>query len=442
MTFIHQLGALDPTFAWDGTRLHTEDDLGRKDVPGSLRGSATFLGPLSGVRRRETSCRVLRDPLGINKLFWAREPDETLTFAARPRRLVEAGHPLDAISAVPRGCVIELDPNAPEARERSLVPAAWGERSPVTAIDGIGRRIRETLDQYLEALASRYPSNPAFVCLSGGLDSSGITVLVREHFADAVAVSFDLERAGRASDDRVTAARLARELGMPLLEATVSPDELLEPLDTVLVESIDWRDFNVHASLVNATLASAIALAAPDRQAIVFTGDLANEFLVDYQPERFRGATYYELPRLAPSALRASLVRGLDTSHREIGVFGAWGLPVVQPYGVAVDAYMSIPPDFLRLPDRKERLCRVIFGDLLPPYVASRPKARAQVGDAAVDGSVLAWCVDRGIEGNYLRNRFAELHQADDSTALDRFMRAGRYRASIPRTPLTARASV
>jgi asparagine synthetase B (glutamine-hydrolysing) len=257
-------------------------------------------------------------------------------------------------------------------------------------------------------------------------------VLVHEHFADAVAVSFALARPGPASDDRVTAARLARELGMPLLETTVSAEALLAPLDTVLVEGIDWRDFNVHAALVNAALAAGIAQAASDSRVIVFTGDLANELLVDYQPERYRGVTYYELPRLEPMALRASLVRGLDTCHREIGIFAAWGLPLAQPYAVAVDAYLSLPGDFLRVADRKERLCRAIFGELLPAYVYSRPKARAQVGSAAVDGSVLALCVDRGIDADSLRSRFAELHEVTDPTDLDRFIRAGRYRAGVP----------
>jgi asparagine synthetase B (glutamine-hydrolysing) len=329
--------------------------------------------------------------------------------------------------------VLELDLLASATLERSIRPTPWRQPGGNTAIERVGRQIRATLDRYLETLASQRPSMQAFVCLSGGLDSSGIAVLAHEHFPDAVAVSFDLERPGPASEDRVTAARLARELGMPLLETTVGVDALLAPLDTVLVEGIDWRDFNVHAALVNAALAAGIAQAASsDSDAIVFTGDLANELLVDYQPERYRGATYYELPRLQPLALRASLVRGLDTCHREIGIFAAWGLPLAQPYAVAVDAYLSLPGDFLSVADRKEQLCRAIFGELLPPYIYSRPKARAQVGSVAVDGSVLGLCVDRGIDANSLRRRFAELHEVTDPTDLDRFIRAGRYRAGVP----------
>ena len=46
---------------------------------------------------------------------------------------------------------------------------------------------------------------------------------------------------------------------MPFLDATVSEEELLEHIDPVLIEGIDWRDFNVHAALVNAVLADTIA---------------------------------------------------------------------------------------------------------------------------------------------------------------------------------------
>jgi hypothetical protein len=225
---------------------------------------------------------------------------------------------------------------------------------------------------------------------------------------------------------------VAGELGLGLLEADPNEKELLDHLDTVLVDGVDWRDFNVHAGLVNAVLARAIAQAGGRfARPLVFTGDLANEFLIDYAAERYQGETYYELPRLSPRMLRASLVRGLDTSHREVGVFGGFGVPVVQPYAVAVDTYLALPEDFLLLPERKERLCRAIFGERLPAFVYERPKARAQTGGAEGAG-VLGACLRHGIDAHYLRARFAELHGVEDSAALDRFVRAGLYRSGIP----------
>lgn len=421
MTRVRVLGELDSSFAWDGRRLLGEEDLAPgREPPAALRGA---VGRVTGEGERH---RLVRDPLGIDKLFWAAD-GEAIALGARPARLIADGASLEEIRALPRGTVVDVGPDG--ARERSRYSV--GGREAISELDEAGRSIRDELDRYLAALAAAHADADVFVCLSGGLDSSGIAALVAEHFPGATGVSFDLS-GGRPSADRVAAQRVARELGLPLLEATVTEEELLSQLDTVLVEGVDWRDFNVHAGLVNAALAEAIAAAGGrSTQPLALTGDLANEFLIDYAGERYEGVTYYELPRLSPRLLRASLVRGLDSSHREIGVFEAFGIPVVQPYAVAVDTYLALPEKFLLLPDRKERLCRTVFGERLPELVYSRPKARAQTGGAEGAGALGA-CLRRGIDAQALRRRFAELHHVDDLSALDRFVRAGLYRSGLP----------
>jgi asparagine synthetase B (glutamine-hydrolysing) len=433
MTSMRIAGRLDANVAWDGKGLYDESEfVAASTMPRELRGAAAFVAQVSSG-----TWRMLRDPLGLNKLFWTLDEDGTVVVAARPKRLVELGHRFDAIRPFPRGHVLELVLSGDVRVEHSLVPEAWSATSGhERRVERVAERIRSKLTGYLAAIAAAHPSARAFVCLSGGLDSSGIAALVGEQFSDVVAVSFDLERRGSDdSEDRVAAERVARDLGLPLLYATVGEEELLEKLDLVLVEGIDWRDFNVHAGLVNAALAEAIARAREDdasqSSALVFTGDLANEFLVDYHPEQYRGAVFYDLPRLPPGMLRANLVRGLETCHREIGIFAAWNLPVVQPYAAAVDAYLTLPEDFLLLEDRKSQLSRLVFGDLLPEYVYARTKVRAQLGSSD-GGGALGACVDRGVDGSWLRRRFAALHDVTDVRTLDRFIRAGRYRASVP----------
>lgn len=424
MTAVELVGALDPILAWDGTALYDADDLRPPAPPPERLSGAAACALCNGGQ----VWRLLRDPLGLNKLFWAPDADGGISVATRPHRLVAAGHPLEEIAAIPRGTVLDVgDP--------SSVTELAGARdaAPVTDLARLGAAIRGRLGGYLAALSEAYAGARAFVCLSGGLDSSGIAVLAREHFADLVAVSFDLRGPGHgASEDRRTAERLARELDLPLLEVSVTEEELLATLDTVLLEGIDWRDFNVHAGLVNAALAEGIAGAGGGRGTLVLTGDVANELLADYHAESYRGEVYYALPRLGPRRLRAALVRGLDASNRETGVFGAWELTVAQPYAAAADLYLAIPADLLAEPQAKQRVAREIFGDRLPSYVYERPKARAQLGGEGAEGGVLAACVDRGIGRGELRARFARLHGVEDGRVLDAILRTGSYRSAIP----------
>jgi asparagine synthetase B (glutamine-hydrolysing) len=424
---VRVLGPLDPNFAWDGTNLLATPgpDLA---FPWRIRGAAAWAN-----RAGRGRWRIGRDPLGLNKLFWARETNGALLLASRPWRLVREGCAFEDVWAIPRGSVIELGPAEQQIETSSIGDGRQPFDEPFT-MEVLGERIRSVLDTYMEAIASVHGGEQVYVCLSGGLDSSAIAALAREHFPRLVAVSFDLaRRAGRASEDRRIAARLARDLGLDLLEVNVGADWLLETLDTVLLEGIDWRDFNVHAALVNAALARGIRDVSPKTDpVIVLTGDLANEFLADYQPEEYAGTTHYRLPRLASGALRASLIQGLDTCHREVGVFAAWDLAVVQPYAAAVDEYLAIPEEFLSDAELKRHLGRAVVGDLLPEYVFRREKTRAQVGGEGAEGGVLAACVDRGLDATRLRRRFADLHGIEHLSELHRFIRAGRYRAAVP----------
>lgn len=421
------LGACDPVVAWDGAAVYsTEDVAAGVPPPSGLDGAAAAVQPLAG-----DMTRIFRDRLGLGKLFWVRSEDGALAFASRPENLVRAGHNFETIMAVPRGCDVVLDANGCIAGMTTI--AAVPHVRPSPSVAEIGGQIRRTLDAYLAAVAAAYPGRPAYICLSGGLDSSTVAVAARAHFPALTAISFDLAGPGRReSEDRIAARKLAEDLGIATLEVDVTADKLLSHLDLVLVAGIDWRDFNVHCGLVNAAMAAAVARDNDgDKPPLVITGDLSNELLADYHPETYGNATYYALPRLDAARLRTILVDGLDSCHREVGVFGAFGLTVVQPFAACVDTYLSLPADILRLQDRKERLVREIVGSRLPDYVYQRPKVRAQIGDAG-GGGTLAVCVDNGIDGSWLRRRFAKLHHVREDKALERFIRAGRYRAAMP----------
>lgn len=437
MSAVRLLGSLDPNAGWAGGALldgNGGDPLA--PVPQALRGA------YASVDVAGATARLVRDPLGLGKLFWAPGGDWVLV-SARPHHLVGAGCRFAAIRAVPPGAVIHLDLATGDEHVEPLDDPAR-HAGAVECVETLAERIRDTLHDYCAALAAAHPRAPVFVCLSGGLDSAGIAVLARAHFSDVTAVSFDLDRGDAPpSADRRGAERLAADLGLALLAVTVTEEELLEGLDMALLEGIDWRDFNVHAALVNVALGRGIAAhaaargttPAPDSPApaapLVLTGDLANEFICDYHAETYGGRTYYALPRLPPATLQRTLVRGVETSHRETGPFAAWGLRLIQPYAPAVDHYLALPETLLADPTRKERLCSLIFAGAIPDHVYTRPKTRAQIGDPAGRG-VLAVCIDRGIDQAWLRRRFAELHRVVDPTLLERFIRGGRYRSGVP----------
>ena len=118
---VRVLGRLDPNFAWDGSRLYDRSDFRPgSDLPVDLRGAAASVeGGLSSV------WRLLRDPLGINKLFWAEDAEGDILVAARPYLLVEAGRRFEEIRAIPSGSMVDLLPDRPSPEEHSLVPGSW-----------------------------------------------------------------------------------------------------------------------------------------------------------------------------------------------------------------------------------------------------------------------------------------------------------------------------
>src|SRR5215207_10021879 len=117
---IQVVGAFDANFAWNGERLYQERDFApAARVPLELRGAA------ASIRfEAPSSWRIVRDLLGINKLFWAATPNGGAALASRPKRLVEQGYAFDAIRAIPRGSVIDISESRPEPEVHRINGAA------------------------------------------------------------------------------------------------------------------------------------------------------------------------------------------------------------------------------------------------------------------------------------------------------------------------------
>lgn len=379
---------------------------------------------------------LTRDRLGLNKLFVALHESNQVVAANYLIDLVRHGVPFQSIHSVPSGHSVRIAPQQNDVDvSRSGEPHDRCHAAPA-GVDEIARDMRGELEGWMARLADQFPDRPVCICLSGGLDSGLIAALARPYFSRLTAYTYSFTGPGLSlSEDAIHAERLAQRLRIPFRLVPAAADDLLGAVDAALCYGQDWRDFNVHCAIVNEIVARAIrqdADSAREERPLVLTGDLANEFLADYEPVSYGGEEYYKLPRLGPFDLRRVLIRGLDSGDREVGIFNHHGLDVVQPYGLIVGQYHRLPPDFIGGAQSKQALVRKIAGDLLPAFLFDRPKVRAQVGDATARAGILPLLIQRGHGAGWLRRAFCRLLNVDSVAFLDRFIRGGRYRSVRP----------
>jgi asparagine synthetase B (glutamine-hydrolysing) len=421
------------SFCWSGHAYHTACEPIAKRVGLRARLQGRFACASTGS---DGDVTLARDRLGLNKLFLAVHESGTVVAANYLCDLVGHGVPFEAIHSVPAGYVVRLVP-----REDRVEVSRYGDPrdragSAPASVDDVASGIRVELEVWFARLARQFGDRRICVCLSGGLDSGLIAALARKYFSDVMAYTYTFTGAGTAvSEDAMYAEQLARALQIPFRLVPADEDDLHEAVDAALCYGQDWRDFNVHCAIVNEIVARAIrkdAERAGGTPPLVLTGDLANEFLADYEPVPYGGQEYYRLPRVKPFDLRRILICGLDTGDREVGVFSHHGLDVVQFYGLIVNQYHRLPRAFVGRKRSKQALAKKIAGDLLPGFLFTRPKVRAQMGDSKTLTGILPLLIQRGHGADWLRRAFCRLFKIERTTLLDRFIRGGRYRSVRP----------
>jgi len=416
----------------------------RADVPVGVPELARALDPVRtlaeheghfGLHQRapDGTHFLARDRLGVHKLFFSVVGSEVHS-ANYLIELLRAGHACADVWSVPPGHLLRLQPAERRQELVSFAPLTFGteESAEKGALAWHAERLRAALRRTFRLLARHCAGRPVYVTLSGGIDSSLVTLLAREYLPEVVAVTFAL-RAPRESGpgaDLFCARRVARALGVPHLEVRCEPDEVLELLDEVLVYGQDARDFNVHCGLVNAALARALgARHARGPRPVVLSGDTLNELLADYAAVPYRGREYFRLPDLSRGRVRRFLVGGLDVGDREVGLFARHGLETLQPYALCARELAALPAELACAPGAKARLVAALVGTRLPDFVLARPKVRAQVAVEGEPGGTLALLVERGIDQEELTRRFARLCGLERAE-LAGLVRAGHYRHS------------
>ena len=152
---------------------------------------------------------------------------------------------------------------------------------------------------------------PIGVFLSGGVDSSALAALVKA--AGGTPRLFALTFPGEGAYDEGPAARAAAaHLGLPLVEATLTPADVPELLTAIV------RAHGGPFADASALATHALCRRAAQDVGVVLSGTGADEL--------FAGYRRYRLGRLSPAALAAARVAGrlLPTSRRtRLGTLGA-----------------------------------------------------------------------------------------------------------------------
>lgn len=412
-------------FYWDGDHFRPTlpSDLSAGGRAELVRTLARIEGQFAIAHQNGPRILLARDKHGVNKLFFAIRSDGTVVTSNYAIDLIRGGAPFAAIHSVPSSHFTIID-----AERRSLETVRYYRRAIRPEL-GSPARIREALDTWFSRMGHDLADREIFLCLSGGIDSSLVGALACLHFARVTAFTYSYVDAEHPeSDDAIYARRMADHLRIPLHFVPASRDDILACVDDALVYGQDWRDFNVHCAIVNLLLAR--AMATHGGSPLLLTGDQMNEIVADYTPVEYRGREYYRLPRLDPDNLRLTLMAGLDSGDREVGVFHHHGLDLMQPYGLVVDAYCGVRSLELAQAGGKQALVEKLAGDLLPAFVRERRKVRAQIGTASQPTGILPVMVDSGRDSTWLKTEWRRHFGVDDIRRQNLFIRDGIYKSA------------
>jgi asparagine synthase (glutamine-hydrolysing) len=266
----------------------------------------------------DSGCLYLaRDPLGIKPLYFLRREGGVI-FASELKALVTAV-----------GSELRTEPGAliasmlyywlPEQRcaidgVEKLPPGSWAEFRP----DG-GSRHEESVAAHLVA------DVPVSTFLSGGLDSSLVTVLAKQMDpgVDSYTITFRAEdqKLEAMPDDAIYARKLARQFGIDLHEIEIAPDvvELLPRIVDILDEPIG------DPAAINTLLMCDTARDAGVK--VLLSGMGADELFGGYRKHLacVMGAQYQRFPGVLRNGVIGPVVRRLPVTVRGRGLrYARW----------------------------------------------------------------------------------------------------------------------
>ncbi len=309
-----------------------------------------------------------RDPVGIKPLYYGRTGAGTV-FASELKAL--AGH-AEEVKEFPPGTWFHSESGFCKYRP---LPRAEPETRPV---EEWRRQIRETVDR---AIVKRLMSDvPLGAFLSGGLDSSIIAAVARQHMDELHTFSVGLE----GSRDLEAARTVARHIDSIHHEYACTPAEIRRLLPEALyyLESFDQ---DLVRSAVPCYFVSRLAA---EHVKVILTGEGADEL--------FGGYAYYkdfsddmplhdELYRSVSSLHNMNLQRvdRLTMAHSIEGRVPFLDLSVIElGQRIPTDMKIRTLPSGARM---EKWILRKAYEDLLPPEIVWRTKEQFDEGSGSAD---------------------------------------------------------
>lgn len=313
-------------------------------------------------------CTAARDRLGKKPLYWGRVGD-SIAFASEIQPLAGVA---EDIEPFPAGCVWHSERGL--RRYYELPPAQNRKRAERENLDAVRRGLAR-------AVAKRMRSDvPLGAFLSGGLDSSVIAALARQHVDELHTFAVGLP----GSSDLDAARRVATHLDTIHHEYIIDPDDIGSVLPRV-VARLESYDRDLVRSAVPTWFVA--WLAASHGMKVVLTGEGADEL--------FAGYSYfadYDDPAVLQNELRRSLGAMHDVNLQRVDrMTMAHSLearvPFLDPEMVRIA--MATPAHLKQRPeqgcDGEKWILRKACEDLVPTDIVWRGKLQFDQGSGFSD---------------------------------------------------------
>jgi asparagine synthase (glutamine-hydrolysing) len=304
---------------------------------------------------------IARDRIGIKPLYYGKTNDTNLIFASELKCLYSCQN----ITEFPPGYYYTSSEGFKKYYEIPFSNQA----------DYNMDEIKNKMDELLNSAVKRrlISDVPVGVFLSGGLDSSIITAIMRKHQDEIYSFAVGTEN----SEDLQAASRVAKYLGTKHFEYIYTTDQMIKDLPKIIyyLESFDAP--LVRSAIPNYYVAK---LAQKHGVKVILTGEGADELFGGYHYLKHLVSAddlFKEIKNIINRLHNTNLQR---TDRMSMAASVETRVPYLD---IDVIEYSLTIPNELKLSDNskmEKHLLRVSFENYLPSYITWRPKKKFSDG--------------------------------------------------------------